>query len=612
MYAYYLTEPFAILGGATVVGVLVGRWVTQSAAHAWLGADVTVTTSDVAAGSVALAAALCLVAVAAGSYQTLQRPLIEQLDQARRPQGSTTLLLLGQTVVLVAAAIAIYQAARGSGVQDDWRGLASPALLAPVLTGLAAGQLAAWLLAFSSARAVGPTGRSRRRGLGRFLAVRRLARRRDSAGGGRLVVAAAVVAVVTVTAAGAVTAWQEETVRLRLGGPQRMDVDGGALAAYTLSKQADPDGRWLMAVVAAPDRSEAYRRTFADMDRWERVIGDFFTGTGAAGVSQDATALRAAHAVQPLTGDEASVVFDRSSSTTNTTCRWRSAMSTTTVPSTRRPCLPSARPGPGTDRVSHAGRRLRPRVRRQPDHGRRGNDMRAGPTRSCWATCGSAAATCSSDRGWRMAPGEVHPGCGDVCRGPASASRCSRYSEPIVLTDLGRRQPLAAVSTPGVTLLEVSTETGSPSGRMGLITRSTSSRRSQRCRSSVGKECCSTCRVRSQAPARMVSTATAAILARADTPASVLADLQDSGQVSCAPALRIEPAAGASPARCTGHQAVCADEPVRRPHRWLSVSSARCWRSAPTAETKPPVCGSAACGCRASAPRTPSRPRCLR
>ena len=374
LYAYYLTEPFAILGGATVVGVLVGRWVTQSAAHAWLGADVTVTTSDVAAGSVALAAALCLVAVAAGSYQTLQRPLIERLDQARRPQGSTTLLLLGQTVVLVAAAIAICQAARGSGVQDDWRGLASPALLAPVLTGLAAGQLAAWLLAFSSARAVGPTGRSRRRGLGRLLAVRRLARRRDSAGGGRLVVAAAVVAVVTVTAAGAVTAWQEETVRLGLGGPQRMDVDGGALAAYTLSERADPDGRWLMAVVAAPDRSEAYRRTFADMDRWERVIGDFFSGTGAAGLSQDATALSAAHAVQPLTGDEASVVFGRSSLDDKYDVQVAISYGQ------RRRCRRLGDPvslgeaGPRHLSSQHAGQRLRPRVRRQPDHDRRGNE----------------------------------------------------------------------------------------------------------------------------------------------------------------------------------------------------------------------------------------------
>src|SRR6476469_7385895 len=100
-----------------------------------------------------------------------------------------------------------------------------------------------------------------------------MARRSDTVFGTRLVIAAAVVTAVTASATTAVQAWQDEATRLSLGGPRQFSVDDGALAAYNASRAADPDGRWLMAMVGVPDGSEPYRRVFADTSRWDAVVG---------------------------------------------------------------------------------------------------------------------------------------------------------------------------------------------------------------------------------------------------------------------------------------------------------------------------------------------------
>lgn len=277
LVAYYLAEPCSILAFATGTGIALGSFVVQEAADRWIGGDVAVSVSRVGWAAVAVAAMASLVAVAVGSWHTLHRPLLEQLDQANRPKPSTTLALFGQTAVVVGAVVATIQATQGVSVRDDWRSFASPALLAPVLLGLAAAHLASLLLALGARWVGARTAHGGR--FGTFLTVRRLARRSESARGTRLVIAAAVVTAVTVNAGGSVAAWQEESTRLDVGGPSQYAVEGGGAQAYALTHRLDPEGRWLMAVVAIPDESEPYRRAFADMQRWDRVVGDFFDGT---------------------------------------------------------------------------------------------------------------------------------------------------------------------------------------------------------------------------------------------------------------------------------------------------------------------------------------------
>ena len=291
LFAFFLAEPVSILLLAVPAGVLVGRGVTRVAADHWL----SVTAGEVGrTGSLGwitagTAVALSIAAVAAGSWRTLREPLIEQLDASHRPTHAATLVMFGQTLVIVSAAIATYQATQQAGSREGLAGIVNPALLSPILLGLAAGQVAAWGL-----RAVGSV-RSRRdrrsEHLGSFLAARRLARRSDTVFGTRLVIAAGVVVAVTASATTAVASWQDESTRLAIGGPKQFTVQSGGLAAYMATKTVDPDGRWLMAMVEAPDRSEPYRRVFVDTNRWNRVVGDFYADTDAAEVSSKLTEL---------------------------------------------------------------------------------------------------------------------------------------------------------------------------------------------------------------------------------------------------------------------------------------------------------------------------------
>jgi ABC-type lipoprotein release transport system permease subunit len=313
LFAYFLTEPITILVLATIAGVLLGRMVTQLAADRWL--DTPQDPAHIGGlgwASVALAAAASLGAVVAGSWRTVREPLVEQIDAGHRPRPAATLVLFGQTLVIVAAGIAAFQASQDAGSRDGWAGLVNPALLSPILLGLAAGQIAAWGLQGAASVATRRTGDPR--GIGRYLAVRRLARRSDTVFGTRLVIAAAVVTAVTLSATTAVDAWQDESTRLSLGGPRQFAVDDGALAAYSAARAADPDGQWLMAIVAAPDGSEPYRRMFADTERWDAVVGDFMAGTGAAGVTEHVDHLQAEGTPIPsLTGDGVSATFTNAS-----------------------------------------------------------------------------------------------------------------------------------------------------------------------------------------------------------------------------------------------------------------------------------------------------------
>ena len=230
-----------------------------------------------------------------------------QLDPGHRPRAAGSWSLFGQVAVFIAAGVGTYQAASGTVARDGWAGVVSPALLSPVLLGLAAGQVAVWLVRGSAALMAMRTGQGAR--VASYLAVRRLARRADSAFATRVVVAAGVVAAITASAATDVSGWQDETTRLSLGGPTSYRVDAGPMAAYLASQQADPDGRWLMAMTQVPDKSEAYRRMFADTSRWDSVVGDFYRGTAAGDVGDHIDAFAAGPEFQSSTASKASVTF---------------------------------------------------------------------------------------------------------------------------------------------------------------------------------------------------------------------------------------------------------------------------------------------------------------
>ena len=121
------------------------------------------------------------------------------------------------------------------------------------------------------------------RRLGPALTTRRLRRDPDPGSVIRVMVAAAVLLAVTLTGGRTAADWRDDAGRLRAGGPVTLAFDQGALRAYAAARDADPQGKWLMAAVAINDLDPAARRVFVDSSRWDAVVGDFVSGTSVAG-----------------------------------------------------------------------------------------------------------------------------------------------------------------------------------------------------------------------------------------------------------------------------------------------------------------------------------------
>jgi hypothetical protein len=248
--------------GVLLAGRVAGHWHTAFS----LGTAVVVV-----AVAILLGAWLTVVVVAAGS---VRRPLSDALSVLPGRRGDPLLARFLEILVVVAAALAVYEA-HGGG--HSWVPVIAPALVA-----LAAGQVVAWLVAL--------TPRVGRR-LGLALTTRRMRRDPDPGSVLRILVAAAVLLAVTLTGGRAASVWRDDAARLRVGGFTAVPFAAGGLRAYAASHAADPAGRWLMAEVVVDDLRPDFRRVFVDTARWPAVVGDFFGHTGAAAASDHVPAL---------------------------------------------------------------------------------------------------------------------------------------------------------------------------------------------------------------------------------------------------------------------------------------------------------------------------------
>ncbi len=295
-------EPALILVAAAALGTVSGWLLAKAAVHRWVGsgvAAVTMTASDWAtAVAMLLAGALVVVAV---SWRTAFEPLAGKLDATDRPRPATPAGTFLAVLVLVGAGVAVYQARSLGAQRADWVSYLSPAVV-----GLAAGQLAVWSVAIGAGLALRLPRVNR--GVGWFLTLRRLTRRDNTASALRIVVAAVVVAGLAGSGWFGSSGWRDQTARVDIGGPLAFDVPAGGLAAYLASHDVDPQGRWLMAIVASPQPSgRSSRDAFVDTGRWNRVVGSFYADTPVGGVTGQIGALSPASVVQYATGDRVSV-----------------------------------------------------------------------------------------------------------------------------------------------------------------------------------------------------------------------------------------------------------------------------------------------------------------
>ena len=265
LYTLLAVEPLLVLLLGGVLGILLGGVGAWLASLAWVGASAALPGPTAVVAGLAIVA-VGLAAVLLGMAGALREPLSQQVSVAARPRLASTGATFASVLILVAAVVAVYRSSVVTSGDPDWVVLAGPALV-----GLAVGQLVVSLLRLVARLALGRTAQGALPG---FLAVRRLARVADAATPVRILVAASVVAALAVTGATDVDDWTDDTARLRAGAPLQVELDTDAVGALRMTRDLDPDGRWLMAAVLVPGQgSVPARRAFLDTEPVRRGRG---------------------------------------------------------------------------------------------------------------------------------------------------------------------------------------------------------------------------------------------------------------------------------------------------------------------------------------------------
>jgi len=264
-------EPALAIAGGAVVGYVLGLggvWLTTTwwldEPHVWPGVPATV--------ACVVVVVVSLVAAMLGMARVIREPLSQQVAIAERPRATTTLGVFGAVMTLVAAVVVAYRSQVTAGDPDG------VVLLGPALLGLAAGQVAVWLLRFVSRVGAARTSGS---ALPSYLAFRRLRGTGGLSASVRLLTAALVIGVVAVSGARDVSEWSEETTTFDTLGGYRIPVELSSVQTLMLTRRLDPDGQWLMAAGYDLGRYDVGRRAFVDASRFDRVVGGGLTGTAA-------------------------------------------------------------------------------------------------------------------------------------------------------------------------------------------------------------------------------------------------------------------------------------------------------------------------------------------
>ncbi|HYJ27462.1 MAG TPA: FtsX-like permease family protein [Nocardioides sp.] len=276
LWRFLLVEPLLAIVVGTLLGLVVGAAGTVWATRTWLDEAAPALTQPALVAAAAIAGAGLLI-VGLSAAAALREPLAVQVSTRRRPHRATTLTIFLSVLVLVGAGVAAYRS-RGADGEPDL-----VVLLGPALVGLALGQAAIWVIRIA---ARGLTPATERRGLGAFLAARRLARADDLVTPIRLVVAAAVVGALALSGAISVSRWTQEQAGVEVPGARAIATDLGAMGAVDLTEEVDPEGEHLIATAIVRNETRLpERRAYVDAGRWDAVVGDFYDDTPARAAS---------------------------------------------------------------------------------------------------------------------------------------------------------------------------------------------------------------------------------------------------------------------------------------------------------------------------------------
>lgn len=258
IWRWLVAEPLIVIAIATIAGFALG-----------VGTVLIL----VATGRDAPDAPILMVAAAAGVGLGCASTAAVCCGAVGRPapsrHGRTPVWLAASECLTLVAAGWLLSRAATAGAREDEQLIA----LTPQAVALAAVVASRWL-----ARGVGAIGMlmsSRTNNVGRYLAVRRLRRTGVLGATFACVAGAIVIAVFGASVQHAETQWRDEMSLIATGGVTAYESDLSAAATLLATRAADPDGEWLMTVEGSSHDVEAdHYRGFADLTRWERVVGD--------------------------------------------------------------------------------------------------------------------------------------------------------------------------------------------------------------------------------------------------------------------------------------------------------------------------------------------------
>ena len=283
-----MLEPLLLLAIATPVGVVLGYLSSRLLARRWLVPGLPV--PFVLASALAVVGVVLVTGVVAAVVvrDAVNEPLSAQIAGVRRPtRAGRAVVVLRLALIAAAAAALVTAASRAHPAAPDATDLALPILLA-VAAGLLVGLL---VLAVAT---VWVRWSGRRRALSSYVAARTVRRRREGTMVILPVTAALTVAVFTVGVSLAASTWRASAAATEVGAPLSYSTNLSLTRAVGLTRELDPQGRWLMA--AAQDfpnadevTSNPQPRVVLDTTRLARVASwpSQWTSGSAARVAQE-------------------------------------------------------------------------------------------------------------------------------------------------------------------------------------------------------------------------------------------------------------------------------------------------------------------------------------
>jgi hypothetical protein len=262
---FALAEPFLVVALAVPLALALAVGAARVIATGWLHPGIPVTLDTVTVLSLVVVVLAALAASTAAALAVVREPLSAALAGSVRPRPSSRLSL-----VLRSAVVAVALAAVGNLLTSGHQSSQLLALLTPTFVALAAavgGAALLRLVARAWTRRTSTGG-----GTSGFLAARRLGRRQDVANLMMpLLLAASVLTFASATSATS-DSWRVARARAEVGAARAFVVSSSPGRLLRVSRQADPQGRYLAAAAVNTVGDGMSRSVFVDTSRLGRVL----------------------------------------------------------------------------------------------------------------------------------------------------------------------------------------------------------------------------------------------------------------------------------------------------------------------------------------------------